>query len=146
MKRTLSRLMASVVATVALCALGGTASAQPFPMKGTFRLAYEVHWGRFVLPAGQYTIDMASRQSPAFVRDSAGQSRAILLCSSVDRSIEGRPTSLQIMQRENYRLVYALNWHEQDLAFEFARLTTAERKRLATTRESVGAPVVLARK
>lgn len=146
MKRVLSGLKLSVLAALAACVMGGTAHAQSFPMRGTFTLPYEVRWRLAVLPPGEYTIDIASRYSPALVRSSVGHVAVILVASLVDRSNTNRPTSLQVTQRENQRLVYALNWREGDLAFVYGRLTKAERRRAATVADAVTPLAVMARK
>jgi hypothetical protein len=146
MKRVLLGLKLSVVASVVALVLAGTANAQSFPMKGRFTLPYEVRWGLAVLPAGPYTIEIASVHSPAIVCSAAGRVRAVLPASSVDRSMRGRPTSLQVIRRENRRLVYALNWREEDLFFVYTGLTTAERKDLAMVRDSALPPTVIAQK
>jgi len=50
-----------------LCLSAGLASAQS-AMKGEFTLPSEIHWGRAVLPAGQYSFDLASTRAPQMIR------------------------------------------------------------------------------
>ena len=146
MKLTLTVLKLSVVVAVAACVLGGMASAQSLPLEGTFTLPYEVHWGQAILPAGGYTIRIDSRHTPAFVRNSAGHGRAILLARSVDDATKGGPTALRIVRRENQRVVQSFNWREGDMAFAYEGLTNAEGESLAKFDESVMVPILLAQK
>ena len=50
-----------------LCLSAGLASAQS-AMKGEFTLPSEIHWGRAVLPAGQYSFDLTSTSAPEVIR------------------------------------------------------------------------------
>jgi len=145
MKRAVTVLKLSVVAAVAACILDGRASAQSFPMRGTFTLPYEVHCGRGVLPAGQYSIHIAGRFAPAFVRDSAGRSKEILLPRSVTAR-EAGPTSLRILRRGNQRIVQSFNWREGDVVFVYERLTNAEVKSLITNEDSATVPIAMGQK
>jgi len=142
-KRTLTVLKRSAVVAVAAGVLGGTASAQSFPMRGRFTLPYEARCGKALLPAGQYTIEIASRHAPAFVRG-AGRSHAILIPRSVDDSVQAHPTSLRILRREDQRILQSFNWREGDLVFVYEGLTKAERKRLAMNEGSAGVPIAMA--
>jgi hypothetical protein len=144
MKRTLTVLKLSALAAVAACGLGGTASAQSFPVRGRFTLPYEVRCGKALLPAGQYTIDIQSRYAPALVRG-VGRSNAILGPGSVD-SATARPTSLRILRRENQSILQSFNWREGDLVFVYEGLTRAEQKRLAMNEDSAVVPIAMAQK
>jgi hypothetical protein len=55
------------MAVGALCLSVTLASAQS-AMKGEFTLPFEIHWGRAILPAGQYSFDLESTHAPQMIR------------------------------------------------------------------------------
>jgi hypothetical protein len=65
--RSLSLVGTIAAAVGTLCLFGSLASAQS-AIKGEFTLPFEVHWGRAVLPAGQYSFDMASLRTPEVIQ------------------------------------------------------------------------------
>ncbi len=65
------------VAILAACALAGAANAQPATFSGKFTLPYEVHWGKTVLPAGDYSITMDRLDSAAIVRSASGKAHFV---------------------------------------------------------------------
>src|ERR1700692_1527144 len=62
---TTAKLILGVL--IATCAFTAAANAQP-SFEGKFTLPYEVQWNHAVLPAGEYSIRMDSKGSPAVVR------------------------------------------------------------------------------
>ena len=62
------RLFAVVL--LATCAFAASANAQSFT--GRFTLPSETHWGKNVLPAGNYTISMDAKTNVALVRSAKG--------------------------------------------------------------------------
>jgi hypothetical protein len=50
-----------------LCVSAGLASAQS-AIKGEFTLPSEIHWGRAVLPAGQYSFNLPSMRAPQIIQ------------------------------------------------------------------------------
>jgi len=144
MKKALNVLKLWVVTAVAASALGGVASAQS-PVKGSFTLPYEVHWGKAVLAPGAYTITMDSTRGPATIRTSTGAGRALVLARSVDKAMTDQPTALLISKRENQRIVRSFNYREGDVSFVYVPFTQAER-RLADSADSVVVPILMAQK
>jgi hypothetical protein len=67
MNRKRSLVGTIVVAVGSLCLFGSLASAQS-AIKGEFTLPSEIHWGRAVLPAGQYSFDLASIRTPQLIQ------------------------------------------------------------------------------
>ncbi len=76
------------VAMLAACALAGAANAQP-TFSGKFTLPYEVHWGKTVLPAGDYSITMDRFDSAAIVRSASGKARFITGFPTSGDSLKG---------------------------------------------------------
>lgn len=67
MKTNRSRsLVQTLVLVTILCWSASLAAAQS-AMKGEFTLPYEAHWGRAVLPAGDYTFDLSSARAPQII-------------------------------------------------------------------------------
>jgi hypothetical protein len=145
MKRANTSLNLWVAAALATCALSGTASAQSV-LQGTFTLPYEVQWGKAVLPAGAYTISMASVQGPAIVRTSVGQGRAMVIAQFADGARKDLPTSLLILQREGQRIVSSFNWRDGDKNFVYTPVTKAEGKLVGKIEDSVVVPILMAGK
>ena len=89
MKRNGSFSFAKTLVLVvgALCLSAGLASAQS-AMKGEFTLPSEIHWGRAVLPAGQYSFDLTSTRAPEVIRVRGEGVNVMLMAQAVgDRPI-----------------------------------------------------------
>jgi hypothetical protein len=67
MKMNRSLIKSLVVTVAALCWSAGLASAQS-AIKGEFTLPFEARWGQAVLPAGEYSFDLASTRVPEVVQ------------------------------------------------------------------------------
>lgn len=90
---------------------------------------------------GRYSIHIAGRYAPAFVRDSAGRGSEILLPPSV--AAREAPTSLPLLRRGSQRIVQSFNWREGDVVFVYERLTNAEEKSLAANEDSATVPIAM---
>ena len=115
--------------------------------RGRFRLANEVHWGKAVLPAGEYTIFIAPPHSPSqntsLVRSASGKTQFIpptLVAEESDKGVN----SLVIVVRGNERRVRSLNLPGLGQSLIYLPLTKSERETLAKTDEAV--PVTVAAK
>src|SRR3979490_165941 len=59
------------VVLLATCALAAAANAQTVAVK--FTLPFEVHWGKNLLPAGQYSVTLDSSADVGLVRSANGK-------------------------------------------------------------------------
>jgi hypothetical protein len=90
-----------VMAVGAVCLTAGLASAQS-AMKGEFTLTSEVHWGRAVLPAGQYSFDLVSTQAPEMIRVRGEGVNVMLMAQAVgDRPIPTDSALVLVRQGDN---------------------------------------------
>ena len=96
--RSFSLVKTLVLVVGALCLCAGLASAQS-AMKGEFTLPSEIHWGRAVLPAGQYSFDFASTHAPDVIHVRGEGVNVMLMAQAVgDRPI---PTdSALVLERQ----------------------------------------------
>ncbi len=97
-------------ALLATCLLAGSASAQA-RFRGKFTLPFEAHWGKAVLPAGEYLLSV--EEGSAFsgewvIRDAkSGRLVACELVSIIEDAPAGK-SALLIGARGTRHVVYAL--------------------------------------
>jgi hypothetical protein len=144
--RHASEVKLFVALVLASCVFAGAVNAQP-TFRGRFTLAHEVHWGKAVLPAGEYTISMAPSQAPyqaaSVIRSANGNAQFIPAALTTEESNNG-VNSLVIVVRGNERRVRSLNLPGLGQSLIYEPLTKSERESLATTGQTV--PVIIAAK
>ena len=136
-----ARLFAAVL--LATCAFVAVANAQSFSAK--FTLPYEVHWGKNVLPAGDYTIRFNWLANVALVEAVNGETAGftpVPITTSSDKGV----TALSIMVRGNERIVRSLNLPTRGVALVYSPTTNAEREILAKADQVLNVPVITAGK
>ena len=94
------------VVLLATCAFAASAHAQSF--RGKFSLSSKTHWGKNVLPAGDYTMTLDSGTNVALVRSVDGKTAGFTPIPIPASSHKGA-TALFIMVRGNERVVRSLN-------------------------------------
>lgn len=117
-----------IVALFAACVLTITANAQPF--SGHFTLPYEVHWGRTVLPAGDYSIRMDTATLMASVYSAKGGNRLIPAFPATGDSLKG-DAFLLITSNEGRRTVRYMNLPMVGKVLIYVPLTKVEREEIA---------------
>jgi hypothetical protein len=130
-------------AAVATCLFVGTANAQSL-VKGSFTLPHDVRWGRTLVPAGRYSIQIDSVNLPARVTTLTGAGRALVLARSFDSAMTDRPTALLITRSEGEWVVRAFNWREGNKSFVYKAFTKAERHALARATDTEVVPILMA--
>jgi len=110
-----------------------------------FTLPYQVHWHEALLPAGTYTINMASVQSPSIVQSTNGKISAFVFGPITDGPTKGA-ASLTIVTRGNERTVASLNMPSAGISLVYLRLTLAEQEQLAKACQVETVPLVVAKK
>ena len=133
-----------LAALVAICAFTLAANAQ-VSFAGKFTLPYEVHWGRAVLPAGQYSIQMNSVAGPAMIV-SANGSRTVYTQFPTLADSDTGGQRLTITNLGNERKVRTMNLPELRKLVIFAPLTRNEREAIAKAGQTNSVPVVTAEK
>jgi hypothetical protein len=102
----------------------------PQTMAANFNLPFEVHWGRNVLPAGEYTISMDSLANVGLVRSANGNTVCFTPVPTKAHSQKGA-TTLLVMVRGNEHFVRPLNLPSRGVSLIYAPATSAEREMLA---------------
>ena len=137
-------LKVGVAAAVAAVFSASAASAQPL-VKGTFTLPYEVHWGKAILPPGEYSITIDDPRRPALVSNTlTGERRAVVMARATGDAMKGEPTALVITKVENDRYVRSFNWREGNQRFIYRAVSERERTQLAA--EPITIPIQTAQK
>ena len=131
------------VVLLATCAFAATANAQSF--SGKFTLSSETHWGKNVLPAGNYTINMDARTNVALVRSADGNTVGFTPIPITASSDKGA-TALTVMVRGNERIVRSLNLPTHGVSLIYQPATNAEREILAKADQVQSVPVMTAGK
>ena len=139
---TTVRLILGVL--IASCVFTSAANAQPI-FVGKVTLPYEVHWNHAVLPAGEYSIRMDSRGTPAMLRSTSTDKLAYTAVPTIADGEKGA-AFLTVTMRGNERRVRSLNLPETAQSLIFERLTKTEREMFATAGQIDAVPVVTARK
>jgi hypothetical protein len=135
------RLFTAVL--LATCAFVAVANAQTF--SGRFTLPFEAHWGKTVLPAGSYTINLDARYNVALLRTAKGKAVGFTPIPIVSTSDKGA-TALLVMIRGNQRIIRSLNLPASGVTLIYPPATNAERELLAKADQVQAVPVVWAGK
>ena len=147
--RTKALLFVAAVGASNLLAVGAHAQAgYSSPNFGArFMLPYEVHWGKAVLPAGEYSISVSSTGAPALVRSRDGKKPIFTPAPVVADKNEGGPASaLLVAILGDQREVLSLNMPHLGNSLVFKRLSQAERERITRINRLPAVPVTAASK
>jgi hypothetical protein len=131
------------VVLLATCAFATAANAQTTAAK--FTLPFEAHWGKNVLPAGEYTISMDTPSNVALLRSANGRAVGFTPIPIKAYSHEGAP-ALFVMVRGNERIVRSLNLPARGVSLVYPPTTSAEREMLAKAEQVQAVPVITAGK
>ena len=132
------------VAILAACALAGAANAQPATFSGKFTLPYEVHWGKTVLPAGDYSITMDRLDSAAIVRSASGKAHFVSAFPTSGDSLKGG-AFLYVTTNEGQHRVRYMNAPILGKVLIYEPISKTEREEIAKEGGQV-LPVVVAKK
>src|SRR2546427_5629492 len=108
--RTKVQLFVAVILTAGLFAACANAQSGSGVViyRGNFTLPHETHWGRAMLPAGEYSISFDSNRTPALVRSKDGKTSVFTPMPITNDGNKG-PATLLIAARGDNREVLALN-------------------------------------
>jgi hypothetical protein len=131
------------VALLATCAFAASANAQSF--YGKFTLPSDTHWGKNVLPAGNYTMSLNSQTNVALIRSADGNTVGFTPIP-IEASSKKGATALMVMVRGNERIVRSLNLPALGVSLIYTPATSAEREILAKADQVQSVPVITAGK
>ncbi|HZP32451.1 MAG TPA: hypothetical protein VFB23_03725 [Candidatus Acidoferrales bacterium] len=132
-----------VALTTVISVTGANAQAV---FAGNVSLPHAVRWGQTMLPAGNYSIRIASFNSPAATIHSTDGKIAAFVLMGTRQDGESGPSSLTIVTRGNERTVASLNLPQSGISLVYVPMTKAERETLAKTEQIETVPVVTAKK
>jgi hypothetical protein len=132
------RLFAAAMLAAGLFASAGYAQTS---FSGKFTLSNEVRWGKNVLPAGQYTINMGAVSATAMVQSRDGKIAFYTPIPIKNRSEKG-PAALTVLVHGNERIVRSLNLPERGLSLVYRPTTPAEREMLAKADHATAVPLI----
>jgi hypothetical protein len=135
------RLFAAVL--LATCVFAGAANAETMAIK--FNLPFEVHWGKNLLPAGEYSVTMDSSANVGLVRSANGKV-AIYTPIPIKAYSRTGNTALYVLVRGNQRIVRSLNLPSRGISLIYRPTTDAEREMLAQADQLQTVPVMAAGK
>jgi hypothetical protein len=135
------KLFAAAVLAVGLFASTGYAQTD---YSGRFTLPAEVHWGRTVLPAGQYSIRMEPFGVTAKVMSADGKIAFFTPIGLRNLSKKGA-AGLTVLVSGNNRTVLSLNLPERDISLVYHPVSPAERELLAKTDQPAPVPIIAAK-
>ena len=141
---TKATLYAAVL--LAGCLFGSPANAQS-DFQGNFTLQSETHWGRAVLPVGDYVLTFTHDNMPPMLVIRDAKSRLVVAYESVDireRSTKGE-SALLISTRGKQRVVQSLQIAELGQMFVYDRAVRPGRT-VEEARQTQVVPVLVAKK
>jgi hypothetical protein len=136
------KLLLAVVLTASV--FSAAANAHP-GFAGKFTLPYEVHWGKAVLPPGNYFIRMDSTIAPAIINSTSGDMTIYTEFPTVADSHNDQGY-LTITTQGNEHKVRSMNLPGLGKTVIFAPLSKGERETLAKAQQITKVPVIAARK
>jgi hypothetical protein len=105
--RSFSLVGTIAIATGTLCLFGSLANAQS-AIKGEFTLPSEVHWGRAVLPAGQYSFDLPSMRTPQMIQVRGEGVNVMLMAQAVGDRPAPTDSALVLVRQGDSNFVRSL--------------------------------------
>lgn len=123
-KRNTGGLTLAAAVLLAVGCFGGLAKAQSnlpqAPYQGKFSLPFQAHWGKAVLPAGEYQLDFASGPDSILVIRDAKTLRAVALEPiRIRDGADGEASALLIGARRDQHIVFSLRIAELGETYVF---------------------------
>ncbi len=117
--KTLRSFSLVVLALGVLAAFPSVGHAQS--VAGKFTLAHEAHWGRAVLPAGEYEIHVESTNYPAhlMVQKANGEPAALLVPASISAVNRSGKSQLDLVETDAGTFVSSMYLDDPGVEFYF---------------------------
>jgi len=147
MERKTMRLTTKVrlFAAVLLATFAFTGAAKADTMAIKFNLPFEVHWGKNVLPPGEYSVTMDSYSNVGLVRPVRGKTAFYTPIPTKAYNRTGN-TALYVLVRGDERIVRSLNLPARGISLVYRPTTEAEREILAKADKLQTVPIITAGK
>ena len=132
-------------AVVLLATFAFAAAARADTMAAKFNLPFEVHWGKKILPPGEYSVTMNSSSNIARVESVHGK---IAFFTPIPTMVYNRTgnTALYVLVHGDERIVRSLNLPLRGISLVYRPATEAEREMLAKADHLQTVPVITAAK
>jgi hypothetical protein len=114
---------------------------------GEFTLPYEAHWGKCVLPPGNYSITIKSTGTPmiALVRTADGEAVTYVMNGAVETHPNGQ-NALLIKERQGQRIVHSLALNDLGVVLIYEPSLAHEKPMVQEARNIQAVPVTSAKK
>lgn len=146
--RRIARVASLAVLALVVCLPSRPANAQSnsqVPYRGSFTLPYEAQWGKALLPAGHYTLELGSTVNPApvVIRDAATDVIVAQLLISTREHAGPGGSVLFVRTLGERHVIYSLQ--VADLGTTFISNTKMAREAEDQMRETQSLPIVAAK-
>jgi hypothetical protein len=128
-------------ATLFVVVLGALAANAQSVLHGKFQLTSETHWGKAVLPAGEYTFTIDSVAGPVVIQAVNGKAAAMAMAQTNSNAAPGGSYIVVTADRQ----VRSMNLPQLGVSLVFKPLTPRERETLYAS-ASHTVPIQLAQK
>ena len=144
---TATKWLVGVLFASFLFATAAQAQGQRPAYAGKFTLPYEVHWGKSVLPPGDYTLTIKSTGAPmiALLRSASGDAITYVVNRSVDTGSKGM-NALLIKERGGQRIVHSLALNDLGLVLIYDPSLAHEKPLVQEAKNVRAVPVISANK
>lgn len=117
--KTLRSFSLAVIAFGVLAAFPAASHAQT--MVGKFTLPHEAHWGRAVLPAGDYTVHTESVNSPTrlIIQKSSGETKAFVMPAAISQVNRAGKSELALVETDAGSFVSSMYLNDPGVEFSF---------------------------
>jgi len=145
-QRSVIRATLLAAALLATALISGPAKAQA-DLQGKFTLPQETHWGKAVLPAGDYVLAFTHNNMPQMLVIRDAHSRQVVAFESIPAGEDsaGGQSALFIRARGTQRVVYALKLADLGESFVYERPPT-HRGEAEEAGQTQTVPVLVAKK
>jgi hypothetical protein len=113
-----AKTMLFATVLLATCLSASSANAQS-AFDGKFTLPYEAHWGKAVLPAGDYLLSISATENPptVIIQDARSGRRVAMVVPSIREDTTGGGSTLLIGYRGAQRVIHSFRVAELGVVF-----------------------------
>jgi len=136
-----SRLLSFCMLAMLLIGIANAAHAQM--ASGGFTLANETHWGKYDLPAGEYTFSLSSASVPASVtvRDNSGTVVALIPAQTLSCIASSDGSRLLVTHKGADTVVTSLQVGEIGLVLNYGETGTTQETQQSTAAMMLKKPI-----
>lgn len=109
MKTIRSLTLVKTLLVVAILCWSATLASAQSAIKGEFSLPFEAHWGQVVLPAGDYSFNLASVRAPTVIQIRGEQANVLVMAqATTDLPSPTDESALVLVRSGSNRIVRSL--------------------------------------